>query len=51
VSLFLPGVALQSALSPQVANADYTVGSFVDAVQMPGVAARGRGEEQLPVAN
>src|SRR5262249_29983778 len=51
VSLFLPGVAPQSALSPQVANTDYTVSSFVEAVQVPGVAAQGRGEEQLSVAN
>jgi hypothetical protein len=51
VSLFLPGVALQSALSPHVANADYTVSSFVEAVRVRSVAAPGRAEEQLPVAN
>jgi hypothetical protein len=51
VSLFLPGVALQSALSPQVANADYAVSSFVEAVRVPSVAAPGRAEEQLPVTD
>jgi len=51
VPLFLPGVTLQAALSPQVANADNVVGSFVEAVQLPRVAASRRGEEQLPAAN
>ena len=35
VSLFLPGVAL----SPHVANADYAVSSFVEAVRVPSVAS------------
>jgi len=34
VSVFLPGVSLQPELSPPVANADYAVSSFVEAVQM-----------------
>ena len=33
VSVFLPGVSLQPELSPPVANADYAVSSFVEAVQ------------------
>jgi predicted PurR-regulated permease PerM len=49
VSLFLPGVALQSELSAHVANADYAVSSFVEAVQVPRVVAPGRAEQQLPV--
>jgi hypothetical protein len=51
VSLFLPVVALQSALSPHVANTDYAVSSFVEAVRVPQVAAPRQPEEQLPVAN
>ena len=51
VSLFLPGVALQSALSPHVANTDYAVSSFVEAVRVPQVAAPRQREEQLPAAN
>ena len=51
VSLFLPGVAPGSALSPHVANADYAVSSFVEAVQVPRVVAPRRPEEQLPVAS
>jgi len=33
VSVLLPGVSLQPELSPPVANADYAVSSFVEAVQ------------------
>jgi predicted PurR-regulated permease PerM len=40
VSLFLPGGPLESALSPHVANVDYAVSSFVEAVRVPRVAAR-----------
>jgi predicted PurR-regulated permease PerM len=50
VSLFLPEVAPQAPLSAHVANVDYEVSSFVEAVQVPRVAAPRR-EEQLAVAN
>jgi predicted PurR-regulated permease PerM len=51
VSLFLPGVAPRAALSQQLANLDYAVGSFVEAVRVPRVTAPRRHEEQLPIAN
>lgn len=50
-SLFLPGLPIQSAPFPNAVNADYAVNSFVEAVQLPLIAAARRCEQQLPVAH
>ena len=34
VSVFLPGISIQRELSPYVGNADHTVSSFVEAVEL-----------------
>jgi len=49
VSLFLPGVTLQSELSPQVANSDYVVSSFVEAVGSASSRRPETPDDQLPV--